>query len=377
MTNGDRRRVAAAERRPSDRSKGRGAARPLATLVALAFAAAAGLVAPVGVDEAQAQRLLVISGAKRTTSVGVTVGKTEDIRIDSPFNEVTVGDPDVADVTPLTDQSLSILGKKIGITRVSIYGEDKRQLGIFDVEVSYDVTRLAGELGRLTAREHPGVDGQRPHSAVGHLARRGHARQGGRDRPSVRTRYHQYGAGAAAAAGHAGGAVRRGYAPSRSRARRPMEHRSARTRYRQNIGRPGAGQTASGAGRRDRLGRPHRHLDRAVRLPVRDDEQGRAHHRRRHQRARGEGPDPKSRASPIWSPCPATPRASSPAANIRSRCRKRSAWSPSTTRSTAWASPSPRPCCRTALINLKIEPEVSELDTSHPVHDLGIQRSRR
>jgi pilus assembly protein CpaC len=135
-------------RRSADRSKGRGAGRPLAILVAAALAAAAGLVAPL--DDAQAQRLLVLSGAKRTISVGVAVGKTEDVRLDSPFTEVTVGDPEVADVTPLTDQSLSILGKKIGITRVSIYGEDKRQLGIFDIEVSYDVTRLAGELGRLT-----------------------------------------------------------------------------------------------------------------------------------------------------------------------------------------------------------------------------------
>jgi Flp pilus assembly secretin CpaC len=50
----------------------------------------------------------------------------------------------------LTDRSLSILGKKIGMTRVSVYGEGKRTVGIFDVEVSYDVTRLAVELNRIT-----------------------------------------------------------------------------------------------------------------------------------------------------------------------------------------------------------------------------------
>src|SRR5262249_28957831 len=41
-----------------------------------------------------------------------------------------------------------ILGKKIGTTRVSVYGEAKKLVGIFDVEVSYDVAALSGELAR-------------------------------------------------------------------------------------------------------------------------------------------------------------------------------------------------------------------------------------
>jgi pilus assembly protein CpaC len=95
---------------------------------------------------AQAQRLIQISGAQRTVSVTIAVGKTEDVRVDSPFSDITVGDPEVADVAPLTDHTLSILGKKIGTTRVTVYAEGKRQVGIFDIEVSYDVSRLAGEL---------------------------------------------------------------------------------------------------------------------------------------------------------------------------------------------------------------------------------------
>jgi pilus assembly protein CpaC len=118
--------------------------------------AATMVIAPVPavIGEAKAQRLLQISGAKRTVSVNVAVGKTEDVRIDNPFVEVTVGDPEVADVTPLTDRSISILGKKIGTTRVTVYGEGKRQIGIFDVEVSYDVSRLSTEIRRIVG---PGI----------------------------------------------------------------------------------------------------------------------------------------------------------------------------------------------------------------------------
>jgi len=131
---------------------GRGAKRLLATLAA-ALVATTALVLTLA-DEAQAQRKIQISGANRTVSVTIAVGKTEDVRVDSPFSDITVGDPDVADVAPLTDHTLSILGKKIGTTRVTVYAEGKRQLGIFDIEVSYDVSRLAHEIREVTG---PGI----------------------------------------------------------------------------------------------------------------------------------------------------------------------------------------------------------------------------
>jgi pilus assembly protein CpaC len=126
----------------------------LATLAALAASGAALVIAPGAIGEAQAQRLLQISGAQRTISITVPVGKTEDVRIDNAFTEIVVGDPDVADVKALTDHALSILGRKIGTTRVTIYDEGKKQIGIFDIEVSYEVTRLATEIRALTG---PGI----------------------------------------------------------------------------------------------------------------------------------------------------------------------------------------------------------------------------
>jgi pilus assembly protein CpaC len=98
--------------------------------------------------EAQAQKLVQLEGAKKTATVGVIIGKSHDVRTDAAFVDITVGDPDVADVHPLTDRSLSILGRKSGTTRVSVYGEGKRPLGVFDVEVTYDTSVLAGELAR-------------------------------------------------------------------------------------------------------------------------------------------------------------------------------------------------------------------------------------
>lgn len=114
--------------------------------MAMAIAAAVTLMCTIG--EARPQTLIQIEGATRTAAVVVTIGKSLDVRTDTSFVEVTVGDPEVADVNPLTDHTLSILGKKIGTTRVQVYTAEKKLVGIFDVEVSYDITRLTNELAR-------------------------------------------------------------------------------------------------------------------------------------------------------------------------------------------------------------------------------------
>jgi pilus assembly protein CpaC len=97
---------------------------------------------------AQAQRTIQIGANKRTATVSVYIGKSEDVRTDTSFVEVTVGDPEVADVNPLTDRAISILGKKNGTTRVSVYAEGKKLIGVFDVEVVYDTSLLQSEIQR-------------------------------------------------------------------------------------------------------------------------------------------------------------------------------------------------------------------------------------
>jgi pilus assembly protein CpaC len=138
--------IAGAGRRYSNRNKRIGARLRrcgLGLVIAMAIMPA---LAPAA---SQAQQRLAFATA-RTATVTVTVGKSEDVRTDQALADITVGNPDVADVNPLTDHALSILGKKIGTTRVTVYGQDKKPVGIFDVEVSYDVSRLAAEISQFT-----------------------------------------------------------------------------------------------------------------------------------------------------------------------------------------------------------------------------------
>ena len=99
-----------------------------------------------------AQRMIQIGAPSGPLSIVVPVGKSEDVRTDRAFVDIMIGDPEIADVNALTDQTLSILGKKIGTTRVSIYGEGKKLIGVFDVEVSYDTSALAAELAAGSRR---------------------------------------------------------------------------------------------------------------------------------------------------------------------------------------------------------------------------------
>ena len=106
-------------------------------------------VAALGTRESGAQQRIMLANSAHTTTVTVMVGKSEDVHVDQSLVDITVGDPEVADVNPLTDHALSILGKKIGATRVTIYGEGKKIVGIFDVDVAYDVSRLNTEIAHI------------------------------------------------------------------------------------------------------------------------------------------------------------------------------------------------------------------------------------
>jgi pilus assembly protein CpaC len=120
--------------------------------VALALGVAALLLGQAGATQARDRTLVEMEPGARTEGVVVAVGKTRNVHTGVNFVDVIVGDPETADVVPLTDHSLSILGKKVGTTRVSVYGEGKHLVGIFDIEVSYDAVKLGEELARRFPR---------------------------------------------------------------------------------------------------------------------------------------------------------------------------------------------------------------------------------
>jgi pilus assembly protein CpaC len=141
--------VAGESPRRDDRTKKLRASLRCATAVLAATMIATLALAPAAV---QAQDHVTSASPVRTAMVSVSIGKSQDVRTDQSFADVVVGDSSVADVNPLTDRSLSILGKKVGTTRVTVYGPDKKPVGVFDIEVSYDVSQLGREIEQAGGR---------------------------------------------------------------------------------------------------------------------------------------------------------------------------------------------------------------------------------
>ena len=83
---------------------------------------ASGLVAFPTLALAQT-KLVQLQGGQAL--VKVTHRTSQTLRTSQGFTDIVVGDPEVADAVPLTDRSIYVLGKKVGVTSVSLYDGDK------------------------------------------------------------------------------------------------------------------------------------------------------------------------------------------------------------------------------------------------------------
>ncbi|PNG27149.1 type II and III secretion system protein family protein [Methylocella silvestris] len=78
--------------------------------------------------------------------VAVTRFKSRTFRLDTPFASAVVGSADIADVLPMSDRVLYIQGKRVGTTNVSIFDKDKKLISVIDLEVTIDVQNIAAKV---------------------------------------------------------------------------------------------------------------------------------------------------------------------------------------------------------------------------------------
>jgi pilus assembly protein CpaC len=105
--------------------------------------AAGGLVAATA--EAAADEVIHISSSKNA-SIKIAKGKPRTIKTNVPFYEIVIGDPDVANVNPLTDDSFYVLGNNLGTTGIALFDQNKQLVGTVDIEVTLDTDRLASTI---------------------------------------------------------------------------------------------------------------------------------------------------------------------------------------------------------------------------------------
>jgi pilus assembly protein CpaC len=79
----------------------------------------------------------------------VPVNKSQVLRADRPYAKALIGNPDIADIIPITDRSVYVLGKKAGTTSLTLYDRANRLIAVVDLVVGPDVTTLKRQLADL------------------------------------------------------------------------------------------------------------------------------------------------------------------------------------------------------------------------------------
>ena len=115
-----------------------------AGLLAAAVIAAAWAVPATAQDS-----VISVAEGVHAGELQVPLGKSQVIRVDRPYAKALVGNPDTADVLPLTDRTLYVLGKKAGTTSLTLYDRSNMLIAVVDVAVGPDVTTLKRQLSEL------------------------------------------------------------------------------------------------------------------------------------------------------------------------------------------------------------------------------------
>ncbi|WP_300974522.1 type II and III secretion system protein family protein [Sphingomonas sp. LHG3406-1] len=131
-----------------------GKGRALVARLALCATAMAALAVPAA---AQAQRVLSETDAVHAGELVVPVNKSQVLRVDRAYSKALIGNPEVADVLPLTDRSIYVLGKKMGTTSLTLYDRSNSLIAVMDVAVGPDVIGLRKQLSELVPGDRIGA----------------------------------------------------------------------------------------------------------------------------------------------------------------------------------------------------------------------------
>ena len=143
-----------------------GAARAF-LLVLLAFS----LAGPAGAADRRSSDDLFVTEGPAPKRVNVIVNKSRTFNVGRSFARAIVGSVEFADVLPLSDRAIYIQGKKPGTTNVSLFDGDARLIGVLDLEVTLD----AGSLQEKIRGTSVGTQGIRVSSTQGQVVLSGTA----------------------------------------------------------------------------------------------------------------------------------------------------------------------------------------------------------
>ena len=125
----------------------------IATLTATAPSAVA-QIATVNDPTLNERINLLGQGGPVSGDFSLAVNSSEVLQFDANIDHALISNPAVADIIPMSDKSLYILGKSKGKTSLTLFDENKNLLGVFDVQVTYDLGELRQRIYEMAPGEN-------------------------------------------------------------------------------------------------------------------------------------------------------------------------------------------------------------------------------
>ncbi|WP_095013114.1 type II and III secretion system protein family protein [Tsuneonella mangrovi] len=117
-----------------------------AAFAAFALASVGTIVAPA---TASAQGYSLHAG-----TLEVPVNKSQVVSADRAIARAMIGNPDIADVLPISERSVYVLGKTFGTTSLTLYDKGNRVIAVMDIEVGPDVEGFENQVADLIPGQH-------------------------------------------------------------------------------------------------------------------------------------------------------------------------------------------------------------------------------
>lgn len=111
-----------------------------------------GLLGFFVVAQAGAAEVDFIGDGQTVRRLVVTINKSRTIRTNGPFARAVVAAPEFADVLPTSNQTIYIQAKKIGVTNLSIFDEKGQMIEVIDLEVAVDTATIQQKIAASGSR---------------------------------------------------------------------------------------------------------------------------------------------------------------------------------------------------------------------------------
>ncbi|MBZ0128042.1 MAG: type II and III secretion system protein family protein [Rhodobacteraceae bacterium] len=102
---------------------------------------------------AQAEDILKVSRGSTSSSITIAVNRAIVMESDTPFAELSVANPSIADIATLSDRTIYVLGKEPGRTTLTLLGPGGKLITNVDVRVSPDIAEFKERLQEILPGE--------------------------------------------------------------------------------------------------------------------------------------------------------------------------------------------------------------------------------